>query len=120
LVFFPIPHQNFAWEWQHCEIYQARMPDILHELSRGVFLDLKEATFAVLNAFGARPASQGREKTRAITTLDERMKAMPHYHGCKKWSNGISELTGLTGREEKLMMQVGNGGPHSGDPQASF
>jgi hypothetical protein len=77
----------------HCDIFECIMPDILHQLHKGVFKDhvVKWATSCVNG--GAKE-------------VDRRFICLPHHSDLRHFSNGISGVSQWTGREQKAMEKV--------------
>lgn len=74
------------------------MPDILHELSKGVWGHVKGWIFAFIKENGATSDPLG--------LLDKRFLAVPPYFDMKRFTKGPTRITGLTGRDEKAIMKV--------------
>jgi hypothetical protein len=73
-----------------CDIHQAIVPDILHQLYQGVF---KHLVGWCQQALGA-----GR--------LDARIRALPPSYGVRHFKNGISVLSQVSGGERKNMAKI--------------
>ena len=73
-----------------CDIHQAIVPDVLHQLYQGVF---KHLVGWCQKALGA-------------TRLDARIRALPPSYGVRHFKNGISVLSQISGGEQKNMAKI--------------
>lgn len=74
----------------HADIHQAMAPDVLHQLYQGVFKHL----------VGWCQDMMTEEE------LDRRIRSLPPYYHTRHFSNGISGLTQVSGREHKEISHV--------------
>jgi hypothetical protein len=72
------------------------MPDILHEILKGVFVHLRDWIKAMIGDLGGS----------ALELYDNRFMQIPHFGGMKTWTAGLSTLKQLNGRDEKEIMRV--------------
>ncbi len=79
-------------------VYECRMPDILHELQKGVFGHLKKCLFAFIKDHVGEKVGHD--------LLDNRVMRTPKYPGLKNWTKGPTKLKQLAGRDEKFLMKV--------------
>ncbi|KAF8598354.1 hypothetical protein BDV93DRAFT_561399 [Ceratobasidium sp. AG-I] len=81
----------FWADHQFIDIGSLFVPDLLHQLNKGVFKDhLAKWTQHIM---GER-------------TIDERYVSMPQHHGIRHFKNGISAVSQWTGKELKEMAKV--------------
>lgn len=80
----------FWHDFPHCNIHQAITPDVLHQLYQGVF---KHLVGWCQKALGPKE-------------LDERIRALPRSHGLRRFKNGISALSQISGTERKNMAKI--------------
>lgn len=83
-------HRPFWDGFPLCDIHQAIVPDVLHQLYQGVF---KHLVTWCQKALGAR-------------RLDARIRALPPSYGVRHFKNGISGLSQITGGERKNMAKI--------------
>ncbi|KAM6499250.1 hypothetical protein JOM56_004758 [Amanita muscaria] len=79
--------------WQglpYVDIFQAITPDILHQVQQGIF---KHLINWLVQAYGA-------------SEIDARFQRLIPNHHIHKWSNGITGLSRVTGKEHGLMSRV--------------
>ncbi|KAJ3159662.1 hypothetical protein HDU88_008746 [Geranomyces variabilis] len=88
---------NFAWDWPFTDVYDARVPDILHELSTGIWAN------HLLNWIYEFVADHGPNDGAAL--LDFRFKHLPRYPGLTAWPKGVQTLTNVTGDDYKSIMK---------------
>ena len=83
-------HRPFWDGFPLCDIHQAIVPDVLHQLYQGVF---KHLVTWCQKALGAR-------------RLDARIRTLPPSYGVRHFKNGISGLSQITGGERKNMAKI--------------
>ncbi|KAJ3152711.1 hypothetical protein HDU86_005466, partial [Geranomyces michiganensis] len=91
--------KNFAWNWPHCDIYEARMPDLLHELPNGVWgHHLKKWVLRLIAAGGPAPDP--------LKLFDQRYVKISSYPGMKHFTAGPSTLSRLSAQDQSDMMRI--------------
>jgi hypothetical protein len=73
-----------------CDIHQAIVPDILHQLYQGVFKHLVGWC----------------QKALGPSRLDARIRVLPPSYGVRHFKNGISVLSQISGSERKNMAKI--------------
>ncbi|KAF8993058.1 hypothetical protein BDQ17DRAFT_1392721 [Cyathus striatus] len=87
--------------WQnlpHCNIFSCIIPDILHQLHKGIF---KDHVFS-----WAMSVMGGSSQAENIREVDERFKAMTTHQALRHFKKGISLTSQWTGTEHKNMEKV--------------
>ncbi|KAF8155894.1 hypothetical protein B0H34DRAFT_850935 [Crassisporium funariophilum] len=79
--------------WQDfplCNIHQSMTPDILHQLYQGVFKHIVSWVQRIL----------------PDGLLDQRIRTLPHGFGLRRFKNGFSALSQISGPERKQMAKI--------------
>ena len=87
------PVRPFWDELPYCNIFECMLPDLLHQLHKGLFNDH-------LVSWDKKAAIGGAKE------IDARFKAMPLHPSLRHFKNGISSTTQWTGNEFKNMEKV--------------
>jgi hypothetical protein len=83
----------FAWDWHGSDAYEARMPDVLHEVLKGIFDRVVTMWHEMLDRH-------------ALAVYEERFRSIPLYPGMKRFTRGLSQLTQLNGADMREIMRV--------------
>ena len=74
-------------------MYEARMPDMLHELAKGVFSHIVGFWHEMMS-------------NRALKAYDKRFLALPGYPGMKRFTKALTALSQLSGADMREIMRV--------------
>ncbi|KAF8814828.1 hypothetical protein BYT27DRAFT_7081830 [Phlegmacium glaucopus] len=83
-------YSPFWKDFPLCDIHRAITPDVLHQLYQGIFKHIISWCQLIL-----KPAE-----------LDRRIRALPIGYGLRKFKNGISALSQISGSERKNMAKI--------------
>ena len=83
-------YEPFWAKFPLCNIHQAIMPDVLHQLYQGVFKHIISWVQIVMT-----PAQ-----------LDQRIRMLPEAYGLHRFKNGFSALSQISGPERKQMAKI--------------
>jgi hypothetical protein len=97
------PVKNFAWAFPYVNIHQALVPDLLHQLHKGVVKHSNNWLIGFVNEqYGKNP----KKATSGISRLDQRYRLMPHFPGLKIFNHtAVSKIQQWTGREQRALLR---------------
>ena len=93
--------QNLLWDIPRCNIYATIMPDLLHQIKKGVWSHL-------LNWFQAllRDIHDVRKANEYLDEMDKRFALVPSFKDIKNFPKGIRGIEQITAGEYTQIMKV--------------
>src|SRR3954451_6666625 len=93
--------QNLLWDIPRCNIYATIMPDLLHQIKKGVWSHL-------LNWFQAllRDIHDVRKANEYLDEMDKRFALVPSFKDIKNFPKGIRGMEQITAGEYAQIMKV--------------
>jgi hypothetical protein len=102
--------ENFAWSHHYVNIYESMSVDVLHQLHKGIVMDLINWVVELINGTPnpTRPRNLTERKRSTIpsaTLLDDRFRSVPQYTGLKHFKD-FSHVRQWTGNQQKAILRV--------------
>jgi hypothetical protein len=93
--------QNLLWDIPRCNIYATIMPDLLHQIKKGVWAHL-------LNWFQSllQEVYEIRRANDYLDEMDKRFALVPCFKGIKNFPKGIRGIEQITAGEYAHIMKV--------------
>src|SRR3954471_6861215 len=93
--------QNLLWDIPRCNIYATIMPDLLHQIKKGVWSHL-------LNWFQSllQEIYEVRKVNEYLDEIDKRFALVPCFRGIKSFPKGIRGMEQITAGEYAHIMKV--------------
>ena len=93
--------QNPLWNIPRCNIYATIMPDLLHQIKKGVWSHLLDWFQALL-----RDTFEVRKANEYLDELDKRFMFVPRFAGIKTFPKGIRCMEYITAGEFAHIIKV--------------
>jgi hypothetical protein len=95
--------ENFAWDYPHVNIHEALVPDLLHQLHKGI---VKHSVDWLSGLLAREFGSTKGDPSSAVCRLDERYRAVPEFPGLKVFHGApVSRIVQLTGTDQRAMLR---------------
>ena len=93
--------QNLLWDIPQCNIYATIMPDLLHQIKKGVWSHL-------VNWFQAlvRDIHDVREVNKYLDEMDKHFVLVPSFKDIKSFPKGICGMEQITAGEYTYIMKI--------------